>query len=297
MLLYLSVGVAFFYYYGNAIRSAIMDIASATTLCADNIAIGGLFAEGDCHNGRADALPSASSSASDDESITSPSSPGSSPIEKTQRTESEEEKKKEYLLEKEENTDCPEEKEVCFASLEKSDKARVLGSGSFGLPNDRDSIEVYKGAKANHSSPNKRDLQPSSSNRSADCDSAHAATASRQRRRGRLLFDFGKNLRRLPDTEEHGEDNEDDDETASTVDMDEEEFVPSWRDSERERLLDDLESKRNTVVRFEEDLVTAVYTRPVTTEEEKPLLYYDESDYASFKLRRRIEQLQGMHLK
>jgi len=75
-----------------------------------------------------------------------------------------------------------------------------------------------------------------------------------------------------------------DDETASTVDMDEDEFPVSA-----------LSSKRNTsqrTVHFDKNLVTAVYTRPRTTKDDKYYLYYDEYDYMDFKMEYRDDLLQ-----
>lgn len=77
---------------------------------------------------------------------------------------------------------------------------------------------------------------------------------------------------------------DDDDETASTVDMDEDEFPVSV-----------LSTKRNgprRTVHFEKNLVTAVYTRPRTTNEDKYWLYYDFYDYMDFKLEYRDDLLQ-----
>lgn len=76
----------------------------------------------------------------------------------------------------------------------------------------------------------------------------------------------------------------DDDDTASTVDMDEDEFPVSI-----------LSSRRNgsqRTVQFEKVLVTAVYTRPRTTKEDKYYLHYDEYDYMDFKLEYRDDLLQ-----
>merc|ERR1712176_502184 len=54
-------------------------------------------------------------------------------------------------------------------------------------------------------------------------------------------------------------------------------------------------SKRNgsrRTVHFDKNLVTAVYTRPRTTKDDKYYLYYDEYDYMDFKLEYRDDLLQ-----
>lgn len=76
----------------------------------------------------------------------------------------------------------------------------------------------------------------------------------------------------------------DDDETASTVDMDEDEFQVSGSSSRR--------SGSQRTVHFEKNLVTAVFTRPRTTKEDKYYLHYDEYDYMDFKLEYRDDLLQ-----
>eukprot|EP00532_Pseudo-nitzschia_australis_P004556 CAMPEP_0168191722 /NCGR_PEP_ID=MMETSP0139_2-20121125/17670_1 /TAXON_ID=44445 /ORGANISM="Pseudo-nitzschia australis, Strain 10249 10 AB" /LENGTH=259 /DNA_ID=CAMNT_0008114921 /DNA_START=284 /DNA_END=1063 /DNA_ORIENTATION=- len=70
-----------------------------------------------------------------------------------------------------------------------------------------------------------------------------------------------------------------DDDTASTVDMYEDEFQVAASTS----------SKRS--VRFETEPVTAVYTRPRTTKDDKYYLHYDEYDYMDFKLEYRDDLL------
>ncbi|VEU43654.1 unnamed protein product [Pseudo-nitzschia multistriata] len=80
---------------------------------------------------------------------------------------------------------------------------------------------------------------------------------------------------------------DDDDETASTVDMDEDEFPVAASSSSNHR-----EKKERRSVQFEEELVTAVYTRPRTTKEDKYYLHYDEYDYMDFKLEYRDQLLQ-----
>eukprot|EP00536_Pseudo-nitzschia_multiseries_P015235 jgi/Psemu1/217261/e_gw1.843.12.1 len=83
--------------------------------------------------------------------------------------------------------------------------------------------------------------------------------------------------------------NDDDDETASTVDMDEDEFQVAASSSIRRP------SEKGRTVKFEEDLVTAVYTRPRTTKDDKYYLHYDEYDYMDFKLEYRDELIQQRH--
>eukprot|EP00531_Pseudo-nitzschia_arenysensis_P002987 CAMPEP_0116152860 /NCGR_PEP_ID=MMETSP0329-20121206/20910_1 /TAXON_ID=697910 /ORGANISM="Pseudo-nitzschia arenysensis, Strain B593" /LENGTH=286 /DNA_ID=CAMNT_0003649677 /DNA_START=182 /DNA_END=1042 /DNA_ORIENTATION=- len=82
-------------------------------------------------------------------------------------------------------------------------------------------------------------------------------------------------------------DEDDDDETASTVDMDEDEFPVSTSSTRR----NPSQSKLRRRVQFEEELVTAVYTRPRTTKEDKYYLHYDEYDYMDFKLEYRDDLL------
>ena len=77
---------------------------------------------------------------------------------------------------------------------------------------------------------------------------------------------------------------DDDDETASTVDMDEDEF-PVSSSTRRNG------TRRQRSVQFQEELVTAVYTRPRTTKEDKYYLHYDEYDYMDFKLEYRDDLL------
>jgi len=83
-------------------------------------------------------------------------------------------------------------------------------------------------------------------------------------------------------------DNDDDDETASTVDMDEDEFQVSGSSSRRSGS----QQGRRRTVHFDRDLVTAVYTRPRTTKEDKYYLHYDEYDYMDFRLEYRDALLQ-----
>lgn len=83
---------------------------------------------------------------------------------------------------------------------------------------------------------------------------------------------------------------DDDDETASTVDMDEDEF-PVSTSTRRNG------SRRQRTVQFEKELVTAVYTRPRTTKEDKYYLHYDEYDYMDFKLEYRDDLLQEQQQK
>ena len=80
---------------------------------------------------------------------------------------------------------------------------------------------------------------------------------------------------------DYSKDDNDDDDTASTVDMYEDEFQVAASSS--------TSSKRS--VRFETELVTAVYTRPRTTKDDKYYLHYDEYDYMDFKLEYRDELL------
>lgn len=82
------------------------------------------------------------------------------------------------------------------------------------------------------------------------------------------------------------DDDDDDDETASTVDMDEDEFPVSALSSSRNA---GRQSQRT--VQFQRELVTAVYTRPRTTKEDKYYLHYDEYDYMDFKLEYRDDLL------
>lgn len=85
-------------------------------------------------------------------------------------------------------------------------------------------------------------------------------------------------------------DEDDDDETASTVDMDEDEFPVSPCPSPTRQ--EQLQRQRRSV-QFETELVTAVYTRPRTTKEDKYYLHYDEYDYMDFKLEYRDDLLQS----
>mmetsp|Transcript_1495 Transcript_1495/g.3471 ORF Transcript_1495/g.3471 Transcript_1495/m.3471 type:complete len:301 (-) Transcript_1495:1403-2305(-) len=82
-------------------------------------------------------------------------------------------------------------------------------------------------------------------------------------------------------------DEDDDDETASTVDMYEDEFPVSTSSTRRNRP----QSKLQRRVQFEDELVTAVYTRPRTTKADKYYLHYDEYDYMDFKLEYRDDLL------
>ena len=82
----------------------------------------------------------------------------------------------------------------------------------------------------------------------------------------------------------HVDIDDDDDETASTVDMDEDiyEFsVSSRRNATGSDSHPWRQSRRR--VSFGKELVTAVYTRPRTTIEDRYCLYYDEYDYMDFK--------------
>ena len=100
-----------------------------------------------------------------------------------------------------------------------------------------------------------------------------------------------------------------DDDTASTVDMDdddEDEFpispCPSPHTSTRSpssflrrqnlsKKYSDPSTRRS--VRFEDEIVTSVYTRPTTTKDDKYYLHYDEYDYMDFKLEYRDDLLQA----
>jgi len=101
-----------------------------------------------------------------------------------------------------------------------------------------------------------------------------------------------------------------DDDTASTVDMDdddEDEFpispCPSphtssrsssflrRRNSSSSKKYSDPSTRRS--VRFEDEIVTSVYTRPTTTKDDKYYLHYDEYDYMDFKLEYRDDLLQA----
>jgi len=81
---------------------------------------------------------------------------------------------------------------------------------------------------------------------------------------------------------------DDDDETASTVDMEEDELMVSGSSPRKNRS----RSERQRRVHFTDELVTAVYTRPRTTKEDKYYLHYDEYDYMDFKLEYRDSLLQ-----
>jgi hypothetical protein len=108
---------------------------------------------------------------------------------------------------------------------------------------------------------------------------------------GSGLFTFSQHRNSVVVYEEHEQKSnskscdDDDDETASTVDMDEDEFPVS------------ASSSRRKTVQFERELVTAVYTRPRTTEEDKYYLHYDEYDYMDFKLEYRDDLLQEQRQK
>lgn len=78
----------------------------------------------------------------------------------------------------------------------------------------------------------------------------------------------------------------DDDETASTVDMYEDEYSVSLSTKKNP-----LQSRPGRRVQFEDELVTAVYTRPRTTKDDKYYLHYDEYDYIDFKLEYRDDLL------
>ncbi|OEU18994.1 hypothetical protein FRACYDRAFT_237285 [Fragilariopsis cylindrus CCMP1102] len=102
-----------------------------------------------------------------------------------------------------------------------------------------------------------------------------------------------------------------DDDTASTVDMDdddEDEFpispCPSphtsstrspssflRRRNSSSKKYSDPSTRRS--VRFEDEIVTSVYTRPTTTKDDKYYLHYDEYDYMDFKLEYRDDLLQA----
>ena len=100
-----------------------------------------------------------------------------------------------------------------------------------------------------------------------------------------------------------------DDDTASTVDMDDEdedEFpispCPSPHTTSRSssflrrrnsssKKYSDPSTRRS--VRFEDEIVTSVYTRPTTTKDDKYYLHYDEYDYMDFKLEYRDDLLQA----
>lgn len=79
---------------------------------------------------------------------------------------------------------------------------------------------------------------------------------------------------------------DDDDETATTVGMDDDDDLspcPSPVSGRRiKRSLSQPGLRRR--VRFHEDVVTEVRTRPFTSEEDKYYLHYDEYDYIDFKL-------------
>jgi hypothetical protein len=135
-------------------------------------------------------------------------------------------------------------------------KQKTLGSGLFS--NHRNSVLIYKA--------------PSSSSSSSSQDSGDS-----------------------------------DDETASTVDMDDEddEFPispctsPHTSSSSsstgsflRRRNSSNSDPSTRRSVRFEDEIVTSVYTRPTTTKEDKYYLHYDEYDYMDFKLDYRDEILQ-----
>lgn len=78
----------------------------------------------------------------------------------------------------------------------------------------------------------------------------------------------------------------DDDETASTVDLYEDEYSVSLSTKKNP-----LQLRRERRVQFEDELVTAVYTRPRTTKDDKYYLHYDEYDYIDFKLEYRDDLL------
>ena len=111
---------------------------------------------------------------------------------------------------------------------------------------------------------------------------------------GSGLFTFSEHRDSVVVYEEHQQkrpskscDEDDDDETASTVDMYEDEFPVSTSSTRRNRP----QSKLQRRVQFEDELVTAVYTRPRTTKEDKYYLHYDEYDYMDFKLEYRDDLL------
>mmetsp|Transcript_7831 Transcript_7831/g.19454 ORF Transcript_7831/g.19454 Transcript_7831/m.19454 type:complete len:288 (+) Transcript_7831:110-973(+) len=104
---------------------------------------------------------------------------------------------------------------------------------------------------------------------------------------GSGLFSFMDNRESFVVCKEHVKSmKDDDDETASTVDMDEDEFPVAVSSTNRRPL------EKGRTVKFEEDLVTAVYTRPRTSKDDKYYLHYDEYDYMDFKLEYRDELLQ-----
>jgi len=91
----------------------------------------------------------------------------------------------------------------------------------------------------------------------------------------------------------HNDDDDDDDNTASTFDMmDEDEYPVSPCSSFRSSVHSDspIQSERRQV-HFPEQLVTHIYTRPLTTREDKYYLHYDEHDYMDFKLQYRADIL------
>jgi hypothetical protein len=173
-------------------------------------------------------------------------------------------------------------------------KQKTLGSGLFS--NHRNSVLIYKAPSSSSSS----------SQDSGDSDDETASTVD--------MDDEDDEFPISPCTSPHtsssssSQDSGDsDDETASTVDMDDEddEFPispctsPHTSSSSsstgsflRRRNSSNSDPSTRRSVRFEDEIVTSVYTRPTTTKEDKYYLHYDEYDYMDFKLDYRDEILQ-----
>jgi len=91
----------------------------------------------------------------------------------------------------------------------------------------------------------------------------------------------------------HKQDDDDDDDTASTFDMmDCDDEYPISPCSSFRKVHSPL-PRRN--VHFPEQLVTHIFTRPFTTQEDKYYLHYDEHDFMDFKLQYRADILGANH--
>mmetsp|Transcript_22338 Transcript_22338/g.22670 ORF Transcript_22338/g.22670 Transcript_22338/m.22670 type:complete len:313 (-) Transcript_22338:809-1747(-) len=97
--------------------------------------------------------------------------------------------------------------------------------------------------------------------------------------------------------QEKDDDDNDDDDTASTFDMmDCDDEYPISPCSSFRRVHSPIQSplpRRN--VHFPEQLVTHIFTRPFTTQEDKYYLHYDEHDFMDFKLQYRADILEANH--
>jgi len=90
----------------------------------------------------------------------------------------------------------------------------------------------------------------------------------------------------------HKDDDDDDDDTASTFDMmDCDDEYPISPCSSFRKVHSPIPPLERRNVHFPEQLVTHIFTRPFTTQEDKYYLHYDEHDFMDFKLQYRADIL------